>query len=192
MQTSIKNIVRQTSIGWCSVYLIANIFRSTEYLSFLYNEKYKGCDDDKVNNILRSNYISRGLKVTTIAIASQNYGPLPKEWVYNNILLNNLNLEEQDVSDVEVPVTPFLLSVNLIPGTFHHVGVLVSGKRLFYIDPYFEHYLELESFDDFDRLFIGVAEVQRLMLEDGTDKYVMLKGEDLGYLSLKENILQHA
>lgn len=180
--TTIKNIARQTSKGWCSAFLIANIFRNDGYLSFLNDENYKGCDDEKVNNILKSQDDTKGLKVVTVTMLSEHYGALQKEFVYNHILLNDFNEKEQHgCEEVEFPITPYLMSVNLVPGTYHHVGVLVCGKRLIYIDPYFEHYIELESFEDFAGLFIGIREVQRFILDDGTDTYALLRGENMEY-----------
>lgn len=185
---NIANLVRQTSIGYCSAFLLANIFRKEGYLSFVNKEGFKGCTDKEVNEMLSKN--DPGIEVTTIAHCNESYGALPKDWIYNNILCNELNIES--IEDVEIPIVPYLLSVHLVPGICHHVGVLVSGTRIFYIDPYFEHLMEIETFDDFDRLFVDCIEVQRFILNDGSRQYVVLKGESLNYHSLKENIVSDA
>jgi hypothetical protein len=176
---------RQKSIGWCSVYLLANIFRNSDFLSFTDNEKFKGCGEEEVNFMLED--MRTGVKTEKVAYSSQNYSPLPKDWVYNSIL----NHPEEEPSGIEICIIPYLLTVSLIPGILHHVGVLNYKGKLFYLDPYLEEMIQLTSLELFTKLFREVYVVERFILSDGSNIFAVLKGENLGYDFLIENE-QHA
>lgn len=172
---------RQKSMGWCTVYTLANIFRNSEFLRFTEEERYKGCRKDEVDYML--NELGYGLRVSHIMYANQFYSALPKGYVYSTI--KSFKDEITDDIQVKTPVVPYLLSVRLIPTIYHSVAVLMIGDNMYYIDPYKDEMIHIESFEQFDTLFIDCREVERFY-RTNDEKFVFLMGEKLGYDALME------
>lgn len=172
---------RQKSMGWCTVYTLANIFRNADFLKFTADEKFKGCSTEDVDYML--NELGYGLKAGRVMYANQFYAALPKGYVYST--LRSFKDQVAEDIDVKVPVVPYILSVRLIPTIYHSVAVLMIGDNMYYIDPYKEEMLLIESFEQFDTLFIDCREVERFY-RTTDDKFVFLMGELLGYDALIE------
>jgi hypothetical protein len=167
----VEILYRQKGIGWCSVYLLANIFRDHSFLRYTDDERFKGCGDNEVNEMIDF----AGIKITNVLYAQQHYPPLPTDYMFS-VLMN----DEADPDGIEIPITPFLLTVRLIPSIWHHVGVLRYKNQLYYLDPYKSHLIEIKTADDLASQFIDCCQVQRpYRIED--DKFCVIKGEDLGY-----------
>lgn len=181
-----KILFRQPSMGWCSVYLLANIFRDKDFLRFTENEDFKGCGDEQVDYMLTS--LKTGLKISPVLKVTQAYGYLPIDYVLDNILLYP-DIPGEDIN-TEIPITPYLLTVSLVPGIFHHVGILNYLGRLFYIDPYLEYIKEVKVAKDLEYCFIGCIAVDRFETE--TKQYAILLGEKCGYDFLLNETLQLA
>jgi hypothetical protein len=173
---------RQRSAGWCTVYTLANIFKDDRFLKFTEEERFKGCGKDEVDFML--NDLGYGMQLGQVMYVNQNYKALPKGYLYSCLRL----LKEQVSDDIEVkvPVVPYLLSVRLIPTMWHSVAVLMIGDNMYYIDPYKEEMLHIETFEQFDILFIDCMMVERpFRIQDS--RFIILLGEELGYGHLAEN-----
>ena len=174
MNEEMKIQFRQPSIGWCSVYMLANLLRDEEFLKYTDDPKFKGCTDEDLNFMLDS--LRTGLKLSPIAFSNQVYGYLPNDFIYNNIL----TYLEPPVEGIKIQITPYILTVSLIPGVCHHVAVLVCDRKLFYIDPYNSHIIQINSLEDFKNQFIGCYSVDRFEVKSNS-KYAVLFGERMGY-----------
>lgn len=170
-------LFRQKSMGWCTVYTLANIFRDDQWLRYTEKEKFKGCGVNEINEMLDD--MGTGLRVAQVAYSNQSYRHLPKGYVYS--LMKEFKEEEQ--RGIEIMVVPYLLAVRLITSVYHMVAVLVYKDRMLYMDPYKEQLIEIESFEQFDCLFIDCVEVERFALGDN---FAVLRGEECGYDFLKE------
>jgi hypothetical protein len=167
---------RQRSAGWCVVYTLANIFQDKRFLRFVEEERFKGCGKEEVDYML--NELGYGMMLGQVMYSNQSYTPLPKGYIYSSLRL----LKEQVCDDIKikVPVVPYTLSVRLVPSMHHSVAVLMIGDNMYYIDPYKEEMLLIESFEQFDNLFIDCMMVERFYrIQD--NRFCILFGENLGY-----------
>lgn len=172
---------RQRSAGWCTVYALANIFKDDRFLKFTKDERFKGCSKDEVDFMFHD--LQYGMQLGQVMYANQSYAPLPKGYVYS--CLRSLKEQVSDDIQIEVLVVPYLLSVRLIPTMWHSVAVLMIGDNMYYIDPYKEEMLHIESFEQFDTLFIDCMMVERpFRIQD--NRFIVLLGEHLGYDALVE------
>jgi hypothetical protein len=170
-------LFQQKSIGWCTVYALANIFRDHQWLRFCDDEKYKGCGTDEINEMLET--MGTGLKIAQVAYSNQHYRHLPKGYVYSLMRA----FEEIEQGEIQIPIIPYMLTVRIIPSIYHSVAVLVCRGKMLYIDPYRQSIIEIESFEEFDPLFIDCVTVERFSVGD---MFAILRGEECGYQFLLE------
>lgn len=167
---------RQKGAGWCTVYTLANIFQDSRFLKFTEEERFKGCNKDEVDFMFHD----LGYKVALgqVMYNNQHYTPLPKGYVYS--ALRSFKEPFPEDFGIKIPIVPYILSVRLVPSMWHSVAVLMVGHDMFYIDPYKEEMLLIESFEQFDTLFIDCQAVERpYLIKDNT--FCVLIGEQLGF-----------
>ena len=90
---------RQQNAGYCSVYLLANIFNDDGFLKYLTDPKFIGCSNAEIDQMLSD--MGTGLKVCQVLYASQHYSQLPKDYIYNTIK----NFKELKAESFEIPLT---------------------------------------------------------------------------------------
>jgi hypothetical protein len=167
---------RQKSAGWCTVYALANMFQDSRFLKFTEEERFKGCSKEEVDFMLHD--LGYNLALGWVMYGNQHYNRFPKGYVYS--ALRSFKEQFPENFEVRVPVIPYLLSVRLVPEMWHSVVVLMAGDDMFYIDPYKEERLLIESFEQFDALFIDCQAVERpYVIPDNA--FCVLRGEDLGF-----------
>ncbi|MDF2381330.1 hypothetical protein JMG10_07630 [Nostoc ellipsosporum NOK] len=169
----LKNNFQQKSMGWCTVYALANIFKDADLLKFTNSEEFKGCGDKEINAMLGET----GLVICDVATVTQNYKHFPKDWVYGII---REHIETDLDENIDVIVTPYLLSVTRIPGIYHSVVVLMINGFMLYLDPYDDSWQVIERPEDFEDKFLECQSVQRFCLAK-ENRYAILRGEVLGY-----------
>jgi hypothetical protein len=112
---------RQKGIGWCTVYLMANIFRNCDFLEYLEYKEYRGCQDEQMDAMLLkyANDLSLGL----VAISNPSYPRLPKEYVWK--LINFDKTDGEIDTGSSIPIACYMLTVRLIDADiWHSVAVL--------------------------------------------------------------------
>jgi hypothetical protein len=174
---------RQKGAGWCVVYTLANIFKDNRFLKFIEEERFKGCCKDEVDYML--NELGYGMQLGQVMYTNQHYMPIPKGYIYS--ALRTIKEQISDDVKVNVPVVPYMLTVRLVPSMHHSVAVLMIGDEMYYIDPYKEETLHIESFEQFDILFIDCTVVER-PFRTKDNRFIILLGEELGYSHLAKKI----
>jgi hypothetical protein len=172
---------RQKSIGWCTVYTLANIFNDKGFLKYLEDDRFKGCSKEDVEYMLADQ--NTGLKIADVIYVNQHYQHLPKQFVYDCLY----NHKEDIVFDkpTAIPVIPYMLTVRLIESIYHSVAVLMISGEMYYIDPYREKVIKIESFNQFSELFIDCVQVERFY-RPTDESFIILDGEMLGFNTLIE------
>lgn len=172
---------KQPHAGWCVVYTLANIFQDKRFIRFTNDEKFKGCGKEEVDYMLHE--LDYGMMLGMVMYANQSYMALPKGYIYRS--LRSLKEQIHDDIQIKVPVVPYMLSVRLVPSMYHSVAVLMIGDNMYYIDPYKDEILLIESFEQFEQLFIDCTLVERFYrIED--NRFCILLGEHIGYEFLNE------
>lgn len=181
---------KQSSVGWCSVYTIANVFNNHNALDFITEERFKGSTDKEELEVIR-HLGERELKISNIMFSTSLVKAPSIEYVFNTIeTISQLDKEFVEQIDEELlPFIPFFLVVRLTEKAklWHRVGIMVYKDRYFYTDPYRENILEIENHNDLGELFIECAGIDRLSMEVGDEeRYQILYGKNLGHDWLKD------
>jgi len=177
----VKIEFRQKKIGWCCPLTLANVFRNESFLEYLKEEKYKGCSDDDVKFMIQ-NTIHESHSVKNIAEVNTDYGFLPIDTVWK--ILN----KKEDLSEFSdrLPLVPYFMSVKLSE-YWHFVAVLSFNGKLYYVDPYKENVVLLESKDQLQSYFKYVNLIQRLtIIKDGVECWGVMFGDHYNYTELKD------
>lgn len=173
---------RQKQVGWCTVYALANVLQDERFLKFTKEERFKGCNKEEVDFMLHD--LQYGMGLGQVLYSNQFYKHLPKGYVYST--LRSFKDEVSENIQVEIPIIPYMLSVRLIESLWHSVAVLMVGDHMYYIDPYREDIIRIDSFEQFDNLFIDCMAVERFYrIQD--DRFCILMGEKLGLKELLED-----
>jgi len=163
----------QKEMGWCSVHTLQNIFQTNKLDNYLKDERYKGCGDKEVEELLSE--IDDTLGVANVFYANQIYPSLPIEYVWDA-----LNIKENCEDNFKIKVIPYLLTVKLISSCYHMVAVLNINGRMYYSDPYKEKWEYLEMWQDLNPKFKQCSVVQRLYIKED-QSWAILNGEYYGY-----------
>jgi hypothetical protein len=184
-----KNLFVQKEFGYCTVYMLANLFRDKSFIRFVGNEDFKGCDDKKESELL--DLCGYGeMAISDVLYVNHAYRtPLPKDIVLD-ILLHSGD-STRPAEDVDIPIIPYILSVRLQDThAFHHATAVINYRgRLLYIDPYKENIVECSNADDLFKNFIDCYAIRRPYIKSN-ESWAILKGEMLGYDFLKNRELE--
>ena len=175
MQLNLEIQYKQPSIGYCSVYLFANIFKNPKFLEYTKYERFKGCQEAEINEMLLS--IIPELAVAQVAVVNPIYPPLPIDYIYSL-----LSLDERDFpKDITIPIVCYLLVVRLIDADIHHhVAVLIHDGIKYYLDPYNNEMFVLTDAQHLSKQFIDCCMIERFRMRE-SDYWAVLNGENLGY-----------
>jgi hypothetical protein len=168
----------QPSIGWCTVYLLANILKDKNLLRLCEDPNYKACDETRVEAMLLMSVPE--LKMGLVTQSNPAYPPLPKEHIWNVVMME----EAPGELFVETPIVPYHLTVRLIPSMFHAVGILKLGNVLHYLDPRRKEMVILRDADHLMEQFMDCWVVERPYLREDK-RWAILRGENLGYETIE-------
>lgn len=168
-----KNISKQTQMGWCTVHTIQNIFQTNKLEGYLTDERYRGCGEKEVEELLSE--IDDTIGVANVLYVNQAYPPLKLDYVWEMLTF-------KDSCDVkmDIAVIPYLLTVKLIDSCYHSTAVLNVNGQLWYTDPHIQDWIYLESYKDLNNMFKEICCVQRLHIKE-TKSWAILRGEYWGY-----------
>lgn len=153
-------------MGYCTLYMLANLFDESAIMNFGKDERFKGCGDDEVNEVLDLYNMKTGL----IAYVNQSYFQLPPDFIWT--ILNSEKLED------EFHYIPYFLTVRRlanIKDLWHSVGIVYTKHGLFYNDPYFENWIKVENAEQLSSMFIECHSIQR-PFRKVDDKFAIIHG----------------
>jgi hypothetical protein len=169
---------RQSGIGWCNVYLFANIFKNAKFLKFTERPEFRGCELEQVDEMLDT--FAPELSIGFVAGSNPSYARLPKDYVWELVTTPEPEYE----SDLKIHIACYLLIVRLIDADiWHSVAVLNHGGKSHWLDPYHHEMSVLTGPDHMSKQFIDCCRVERFRMRN-TDNWAVLNGEALGYKTI--------
>lgn len=161
-----KTRFQQTSMGYCTVYTLANLFDEGTLMNFALDEKFKGCGDDEVNEVLDI----YNMKIGSVAYVNQHYACLPAEFIWD--VLNSEKLED------DFHYIPYFMSVRRlahVKDLWHSVGIAYTKHGLYYSDPYFPNWIKIHNAEHLASMFIDCHIIQRPYRKQD-DKFAIIHG----------------
>lgn len=156
----------QKSIGYCTLYTLANLFDESAIMNFANDEKFKGCGDDEVNEVLEL----YNMKIGNVAYVNQSYGTLPSDFIWD--VLNSEKIND------DFHYIPYFMTVRRLPEVkdlWHSVGLVYTRHGLFYSDPYFDKWYKIENSDMLRSMYIDCHVIARPYRKED-DKFAIIHG----------------
>lgn len=152
---------------------MANIFNTNKLDSLFCDEKYKGCTNVELDEMLE--LVAPELKTVNF-FCSNPFFPKPTlDYVWQII-----NTPIANKRHFKIDVVVYLLSVRLIESVWHQTAVLSVNNELFYSDPYRQSMVKLLSKEDLGNNFIDCCEITGFRLHE-ENTFAILNGEAIGY-----------
>lgn len=178
-ESEIENISRQADFGYCNIHNLANALRDSDFKNLLDNEEFLCGGNDNIDSALKLTGYS-DWRVKYICMIDQYYGSLSPEFIYN-ILINQNDSTKRPDSCIEMNI--YFLTVSLKNPHFHSTCAFNINGRIFYSDPYFDKFIEIESASDFDSLFIKCIDISRIYTTiDHVDRWIVFDADKMGVL----------
>ena len=183
-ESSIENISVQKKFGYCGIHTLANALKDHRFKKLLDDKRFKVCTDDNINLALSlSGY--KNLKLLSVAKIDEYYGSIDSSMIYH--LVSQDNKSTVFIAN-EYPLIPYFLTVKLTDKYWHSTCILKIKDKLIYSDPYFDKFIEIESADDLNGLFLKCVEIQRICKVSGKkSNYISFFADRLGF---SQNLFQ--
>jgi hypothetical protein len=169
---------RQPGIGWCMVYLLANVFKNEKFLRWTEDPEYKACSDEHVEAMLLMRMPE--FKMGLVAQSNPAYPPLPIDYVWRVLMME----EAAGELFIEIPIVAYHLTVRLIPSMHHAVAVLKYNNELYYLDPRHDEMFVLDGPEHLAKQFIDCCSIERPYLREDS-RWAILIGENLDYTTIE-------
>lgn len=171
---------RQKGIGWCTVYMWANLLNNNEILSFCQDDRFKGCGVDEEDEILLK--YSPSIKLQPIFAIDVNYEiPLPASYVWTLMQRK----DEKEVFEHQCII--YTLSVRIIEQYHHSVGIIKYNDAFWYVDPMRSRWIEVKSYEQFRGLFKDIWHVQRPIMRN-EPAFALFDAETINYPFLEKEL----
>ena len=178
-ECELENISRQLDFGYCNIHNLANALRDYDFTKLLDDEDFICGGNDSIDKALRLCGYHEWM-VKQICMVDQYYGHFSSEFIYN--VLSSQNESTKRLDDCTA-LNIYFLSVQLKEPHFHSTCAFNINGRIFYSDPYFDKFIEIESASDFDSLFIKCVDISRIYATiDGIDSWIVFDAEKMGVL----------
>lgn len=171
---------RQQGIGWCTVYVWANLLNECGILRYLEDESYKGCTQEKENELIEA--FRDDCRIKEIAYVNPAYGMLSNDLVWSIIT------RPDGIQMFDEQVIIHTLSVRLIESIWHHVAVVTYDGEVYYLDPYRENWLKIKDGEHLSDQFLDCCCVQR-PVHKPTDSFASFDGLYFQYPFLKSQLV---
>lgn len=173
-----KNLFQQTKFGHCTVYALANLFRSDYFIKNFLTDEYVGCDGEKVNHML--GLFDPNFGISDVLSIRHSYEiALPNDLVFQ--VLTNKDEASSDLAE-EFDTIPYLLTIRRTGATnyWHSVIVLNYKGRLFYLDPYYDEFVPIESAEQLGHQYGDCWAVERIYLKN-ENSFAIFSAKALGF-----------
>ncbi len=144
---------RQKGIGWCAVYTWANLLNEPGVLRLCDDERFKGISDKEEAELMAT--FRPDCRIKEIAYINPAYGYVP------NSLIWNIVTRPDDLHHFDEQVAIHILSIRLIESMHHYVATVTYDKKVYYLDPLRDEWLQIYDPEGFDSLFIDCCCVSR-------------------------------
>jgi len=164
---------KQTSFGWCTVYMWANLLNNESVLALTVEPQFKACSGEDEDRLLAT--FSPEITMKGVAACEQSYPHLPKSYIWDILQ------REDDHKLFEHQVIPYVLVVRLMPEYYHSVAVVKTDIGLFYLDPYASHWIELKDLQHFSQMFLDCQGIYRPIMRNDHSKFASFNAEYYDY-----------
>lgn len=169
-----KNLFVQKSSGWCSVYNMANIFRTDHFLKYLNNDRFKGCGQKEEQEMIDSYFKNQGVSLLDVAYVETAYKmPLDPGYIFK--------LMSSDVGGGDNDITAYILNVKTSPHAQRHhaTAVIKFEDALYYLDPMSEEIRFVSDPAELGVLFWDIWGVRTFVIGKGDERRILLFRADV-------------